>query len=234
MSNLVAVPALGTLMGAAIRQMRVGRASEAWQWSLWTGRCRRMRGVHAAAGAAGCSCSGRKLNMARTWACVDLVNRRSRGSRICSRRRSGSCHQLTRVEDCPFFSFSIFEDACKVLVFCIGAGQDFPFNVWIRQSGHKLVRLRNVIKFLVDGKQAVNCFTVNYKLVREPTVEMVTELAVDGSAFQSVTKINEPLCRLLLTCPKGERCRCCWCLYLEVFFEKVGNLLEGPVRRAIG
>ena len=61
MSNLVAVPALGTLMGAAIRQMRVGRALEAWQWSVRTGRCRRMRGVRAVAGAAGCSCSGRKL-----------------------------------------------------------------------------------------------------------------------------------------------------------------------------
>ena len=87
------------------------------------------------------------------------------------------------------------------------AGQDFPFNVWISQSSHKLVL--------------------------ERTVEMVSELAVDGSEFQSVTEINEPLCRLLLTCPKGEPSSCCRCLYLVVLFEKVGNLLVAPVRRAI-
>ena len=80
---------------------------------------------------------------------------------------NGSCRQLTRAEDCWFFSFCNFEYACELLSFCVGAGQDFLFNVWISQFGHKLVL--------------------------ERTVEMVSELAVDGSAFQSVTEINEPL-----------------------------------------
>ena len=78
--------------------------------------------------------------------------------------------------------FCHFEDACEFLGFCVGAGQDFQFNFWISQSGHKLVI--------------------------ERTREMVSEFAVDGIVFQSVAEINEPLCPLLLTCPEGEQCSC--------------------------